>query len=424
MEAAPGIMELVRRDSASHTCIRQELRNWTQGQILAVRIWPRNSQSLKLEFCRGFLSGFLPPVFSKGKKRPQKKKSTKKSPAKFTQDICSEKFPSDFCRSLFLINQQFTYGVVSEGQDAFDHDKGQKSVISGRRLDWIFFGIFHFFQFLQVFCVISKEIAPKCGENCPIPGAEEEAQNPVTSLAVMVVWSQEGVLRKCCGKFAEICKKKKKVLLRQETLRAQRLKKNWISLEIFNLAWKINPDLLNFPQKIGVWWVARLKCSISLENFNPGGRPSFVSIFGPLKKGAEILRFPANLRKLFCNDPSRTTPLVRRQNPGPFFWPRGSVQRYGCIPRSARTTLEIPKKLGAPNLLFWRVFGWRERFGTRPCRSPSRFGIRMHFFVPLLPLPNSLRQQKRRKPPSQKNPRAHKNKIGTSPPQNPNPPPP
>ena len=39
-----------------------------------------------------------------------------------------------------------------------------------------------------------------------------------------------------------------------------------ISLEIFNL------DLQNSPQeKIGVWWVARLKSSISLENFNPGG---------------------------------------------------------------------------------------------------------------------------------------------------------
>ena len=52
------------------------------------------------------------------------------------------------------------------------------------------------------------------------------------------------------------------------------------------------------------------------------------------------------------------------------YWPRGStgVQRYGCIPRSAANKLgEIPKKLGAPNLLFWRVFGWRERFGTRPC---------------------------------------------------------
>ena len=28
-----------------------------------------------------------------------------------------------------------------------------------------------------------------------------------------------------------------------------------------------NPDLQNSPQKIGVWWVARLKISSSLENF-------------------------------------------------------------------------------------------------------------------------------------------------------------
>ena len=34
-----------------------------------------------------------------------------------------------------------------------------------------------------------------------------------------------------------------------------------ISLEIFN------PDLQNSPQKIGVWWVARLKISSSPENF-------------------------------------------------------------------------------------------------------------------------------------------------------------
>ena len=57
------------------------------------------------------------------------------------------------------------------------------------------------------------------------------------------------------------------------TLSAQRLKEinlAWtfqsrlkisISIDIFDL------DLQNFPQKIGSWWVARLKESISLENF-------------------------------------------------------------------------------------------------------------------------------------------------------------
>ena len=75
-----------------------------------------------------------------------------------------------------------------------------------------------------------------------------------------------------------------------------------------------------------------------------------------------------------------------------FSWPRGStgVQRYGCIPRSAANNLgEIPQKLGAPNPLFRRVFFLgRERFGTRPCQSPSHFGIRLYFLRPHFPSPN------------------------------------
>ena len=72
-------------------------------------------------------------------------------------------------------------------------------------------------------------------------------------------------------------------------------------------------------------------------------------------------------------------------------WPRGStgVQRYGCIPRSAANNLgEIPQKLGAPNPLFWRVFLGREHIGTRPCQSPSHFGIRLYFLRPHFPSPN------------------------------------
>ena len=71
-------------------------------------------------------------------------------------------------------------------------------------------------------------------------------------------------------------------------------------------------------------------------------------------------------------------------------WPRGStgVQRYGCIPRSAANNLgQIPQKMGAPNPLFWRVFLGREHFGTRPCQSPSRFGICLHFLRPHFPSP-------------------------------------
>ena len=76
---------------------------------------------------------------------------------------------------------------------------------------------------------------------------------------------------------------------------------------------------------------------------------------------------------------------------GHISWWRGStgVQRYGCIPQSAANNLgEFPQKLGAPNPLFWRVFLGREHLGTRPCQSPSRFGIRLHFLRPHFPSPN------------------------------------
>ena len=46
-----------------------------------------------------------------------------------------------------------------------------------------------------------------------------------------------------------------------KTEKSQSRLKCSVLLEIFNL------DLQNSPPKIGVWWVARLKCSISLENF-------------------------------------------------------------------------------------------------------------------------------------------------------------
>ena len=47
----------------------------------------------------------------------------------------------------------------------------------------------------------------------------------------------------------------------QDRLKFSILLENSRSLEIFN------PDLQNSPQKIGVWWVARLKISSSLEIF-------------------------------------------------------------------------------------------------------------------------------------------------------------
>ena len=71
------------------------------------------------------------------------------------------------------------------------------------------------------------------------------------------------------------------------TLRARILKKKAISLEIFSLAWNVQSRPSEFPpKKIGPWWVARLKFSVSFENFNPGGQ-SFFSVFGQwIAKGA------------------------------------------------------------------------------------------------------------------------------------------
>ena len=52
---------------------------------------------------------------------------------------------------------------------------------------WIFF-------FSSRFSVqFGKEIAPKCGENCPVSGWRKKGQNPVTSLAAMVSSDTEAV---------------------------------------------------------------------------------------------------------------------------------------------------------------------------------------------------------------------------------------
>ena len=57
-------------------------------------------------------------------------------------------------------------------QDKFDHNKGQKSAISGHRFHWIVY--LNFLRWMFVPCSpglslqFRKEIAPKCGENCPI----------------------------------------------------------------------------------------------------------------------------------------------------------------------------------------------------------------------------------------------------------------
>ena len=59
------------------------------------------------EFCRGFLGGFFPPVFFQGK-TPEKIHQILR---KIHPGLGSEKFPSDFCRSLFLTKTPFGRGL-------------------------------------------------------------------------------------------------------------------------------------------------------------------------------------------------------------------------------------------------------------------------------------------------------------------------
>ena len=69
-------------------------------------------------------------------------------------------------------------------QDKFDHDKGQKSAISGRRLHWrLSTG---FFAFSPVFMCNLVRRAPQNLEKASKNPVEKIASNPVTSVAVMV----------------------------------------------------------------------------------------------------------------------------------------------------------------------------------------------------------------------------------------------
>ena len=69
-------------------------------------------------------------------------------------------------------------------QDKFDHDKGQKSAISGRRLHWrLSTG---FFAFSPVFMCNLVRRAPQNLEKVAKNPVEKIASNPVTSVAVMV----------------------------------------------------------------------------------------------------------------------------------------------------------------------------------------------------------------------------------------------
>ena len=95
-----------------------------------------------------------------------------------------------------------------------------------------------------------------------------------------------------------------------------------ISLEFFELAWRFQswPSLnQNSPQKIGVWWVARLNFSISIENFNPSGRSWIFSILGPLLGGnfGPEKKYLAPPPPNSAQTPSRSPPLPRPGDPPP-----------------------------------------------------------------------------------------------------------
>ena len=75
-----------------------------------------------------------------------------------------------------------------------------------------------------------------------------------------------------------------------------------------------------------------------------------------------------------------------------FCFGQGEVRVYkgtGVSRGVRRTTWERSLKnweLQTP--CFEEFFLGREHFGTRPCQSPSRFGIRLHFLRPHFPSPN------------------------------------
>ena len=88
-----------------------------------------------------------------------------------------------------------------------------------------------------------------------------------------------------------------------------------ISLEIFNLAWNFQSRTFRIPHKKRVWRVARLKISIPLEIFTPGGRSWIFSIFGPLG-----FPLPSNNKKKHPRCPPRK-----------FLMRAGKHVRFGAI---------------------------------------------------------------------------------------------
>ena len=74
----------------------------SQGRILAVWILVAKLPNSHLNFAVDFLVDFSSLLFPKKKAQ----KNPPKNPRKIHLGLCSDKFPADFCRSLFSINRK------------------------------------------------------------------------------------------------------------------------------------------------------------------------------------------------------------------------------------------------------------------------------------------------------------------------------
>ena len=129
----------------------------------------------------------------------------------------------------------------------------------------------------------------------------------------------------------------------------------------FNLDWKFQSWPSEFPTKNRVCWVARLKFSISIENFNPGGRSWIFSIFGPLRRFprfrfrvrflAKRLRFPVPVRFLGHPVQKQTAPIPIIIQP-----PSGTPSQPWVSWSTVKKGLEIlhPLNLGGESPLLQR----------------------------------------------------------------------
>ena len=93
-------VSVTRRPACAQTpVIRKHTSNVSRADPCSVD-FGRETPKFRFEFCCGFLGGFFPSDFFT-KERPPKK-IHRKIHCKIHPEICANKFPSDFCRSLFL----------------------------------------------------------------------------------------------------------------------------------------------------------------------------------------------------------------------------------------------------------------------------------------------------------------------------------